>query len=44
MAEIELHVLNARCLNRHIDNIDKIKEEVDSWRGPWNNRTRKINW
>jgi transposase len=28
MAEIELHVLNGQCLNRHIDTIDKVKEEV----------------
>ncbi len=30
MAEIELHVLNEQCLNRHIADIKKIKEEVQA--------------
>jgi len=41
MAEIELHVLNGQCLNRHIDNMNKIKEEVDAWQDLRNNRTSK---
>jgi hypothetical protein len=44
MAEIELHVLNGQCLNRHIDNRHKIKEEVDAWQNHRNNKTSKINW
>lgn len=43
MAEIELHVLNGQCLNRHIDNMNKTKEEVDAWQDHRNNRTSKIN-
>ena len=31
MAEIELHVLNGQCLNRHIATMHKIKQEVDAW-------------
>jgi hypothetical protein len=31
MAEIELHVLNGQCLNRHIPTIKKIKEEIKAW-------------
>ena len=44
MAEIELHVLNGQCLNRHISTINKIKEEVEAWQTNRNNKNRKINW
>lgn len=44
MAEIELHVLNGQCLNRHICDISKIKEEVQAWQSNRNNRNSKINW
>ena len=44
MAEIELHVLNGQCLNRHLSTIKKIKEEVDAWQTNRNNKNRKINW
>lgn len=44
MAEIELHVLNGQCLNRHIATMDKIKEEVKAWQDNRNNRNSKINW
>jgi hypothetical protein len=44
MAEIELHVLNGQCLNRHIPTIKKIKEEIKAWEKIRNNKQRKINW
>ncbi|MEJ7644318.1 MAG: IS630 family transposase [Chryseolinea sp.] len=44
MAEIELHVLNGQCLNRHISTIKKIKEEVKAWVKNRNNKKSKINW
>ncbi|HEX4372051.1 MAG TPA: IS630 family transposase [Puia sp.] len=44
MAEIELHVLNGQCLNRHISTMKKIKEEVEAWQRNRNNKNRKINW
>jgi hypothetical protein len=44
MAEIELHVLNGQCLNRHISTIEKIKEEVDAWQSHRNNNVSTINW
>jgi hypothetical protein len=44
MAEIELHVLNGQCLNRHISNINIVKEEVDAWQSNRNNKNNKINW
>jgi hypothetical protein len=44
MAEIELHVLNGQCLNRHISTIDEIKSEAEAWKNHRNNKTAKINW
>jgi hypothetical protein len=44
MAEIELHVLNGQCLNRHISTIETVKEEVNAWQWDCNNKNRKINW
>ena len=44
MAEIELHVLNGQCLNRHISTIEKIKDEVKAWQTNRNNKNSKIKW
>jgi len=44
MAEIELHVLNGQCLNRHISTMKKIKDEVEAWQTNRNNKNSKINW
>jgi len=44
MAEIELHVLNGQCLNRHIDTIEKVKQEVMAWQEHRNNKVSTINW
>ncbi len=44
MAEIELNVLNRQCLNRRIDNIETVREEVDAWQEHRNNADSKINW
>jgi hypothetical protein len=44
MAEIELHVLNGQCLNRHISTMKKIKQEVEAWQTNRNNKNNKINW
>jgi len=44
MAEIELHVLNGQCLNRHIATIEEITSEVKAWENHRNNKTAKINW
>ena len=44
MAEIELHVLNGQCLNRHIDTIEKVTTEVLAWQNHRNNKNAKINW
>ena len=44
MAEIELHVLNEKCLNRHIATIEKVTTEVEAWEKHRNNKNAKINW
>ncbi len=44
MAEIELHVLNGQCLNRHIPTMDKIKKNVEAWQNHRNNKNSKIDW
>jgi hypothetical protein len=44
MAEIELHVLNGQCLNRHIATMEEVAEEVEAWQNDRNNKNCKINW
>lgn len=44
MAEIELHVLNGQCLNRHISSIQEIAKEIKAWQNHRNNKNSKINW
>jgi transposase len=44
MAEIELNVLNGQCLNRRIDNINTVKQEVKAWQDHRNNKDAVINW
>ena len=44
MAEIELHVLNGQCLNRHIATMKRIQKEVEAWQSNRNNKNSKINW
>lgn len=44
MAEIELHVLSAQCLDRHISTIEEITKEVEAWQNQRNNKNNKINW
>ncbi len=44
MAEIELRVLMGQCLNRRIDNMKTMKEEVKAWESHRNNEKAVINW
>jgi hypothetical protein len=44
MAEIELNVLTGQCLNRRIDDIEVVREEVNVWQKHRNNRQAKVNW
>ena len=44
MAEIELNVLMGQCLNRRIDNMETMKQEVNAWKEHRNNKKAIINW
>lgn len=44
MAEIELNVLMGQCLNRRIDNMKTMKQEVNAWKEHRNNKKAVINW
>ena len=44
MAEIELNVLFGQCLNRRIDNIEKVMSETAAWQSHRNNKNAKVNW
>ena len=44
MAEIELNVLIGQCLNRRIDNIEKVISEAAAWQKHRNNKDAKVNW
>jgi hypothetical protein len=44
MAEIELHILNKQCLNRHIATMEEMKSEVEAWQTTRNNKESTINW
>jgi hypothetical protein len=44
MAEIELNVLMGQCLNRRIDNMKTMKQEVNAWKEHRNNKKAIINW
>ena len=44
MAETELNVLMCQCLNRRIDNINLMRQEVQAWQESRNNKKATINW
>lgn len=44
MAEIELNVLMGQCLNRRIDNMLTMKQEVNAWQQDRNNKEAIIKW
>ena len=44
MAEIELNVLMGQCLNRRIDKMKIIAQEVNAWQRDRNNKNSTINW
>ena len=44
MAEIELNVLMGQCLDRRIDDVETMKQEVEAWQKDRNNKKSKINW
>lgn len=44
MAEIEFSVLARECLNRRIDSIEKLEQEVLAWSKNRNAKATKIHW
>lgn len=44
MAEIELNVLTGQCLDRRIDDIEVVKNEVRAWQKYRNNKEAKVKW
>jgi hypothetical protein len=44
MAEIELNVLMEQCLNRRIDTMEEMIQQVDAWQTDRNNKNAKIKW
>jgi len=44
LAVAGLNVLMGQCLNRRIDNIEKMQKEVLAWQTHRNNKEATINW
>lgn len=44
VAEIELNVLNGQCLNRRIDEIETVRQEVQAWQEKRDSLEAKVNW
>lgn len=44
MAEIELSVFTAQCLNRNIDSMERLQEEATAWYVDRNSRQKGIDW
>ena len=44
VAEIELNVLHGQCLNRRIDNIETVVQEVSAWQNARNTKEAQVNW
>jgi len=44
IAEIELNVINNQCLNRRLDDIEVVRQEVEAWSSHRNVRESKVDW
>ena len=44
IAEIELNVMTRQCLNRRINDIEKLQTELAAWERNRNSRASTINW
>jgi hypothetical protein len=44
MAEIELSVLQRQCLDRRIESIEQMEDEVQAWQDDRNDREVGVNW
>lgn len=44
IAEIELNAMTRQCLDRRIDDIQKLSEELSAWESRRNRNRRSVNW
>lgn len=44
IAEIGINIMTRECLNRRIESLDKLKEELDAWNKAYNENASKVNW
>lgn len=44
IAEIELSAMEIQCLNRRIDDIEKLSKEIKAWQTNRNNAQKSVNW
>ena len=44
VAEVELNVMIRQCLNRRIDSIDVLRDEVAAWQASRDRLQAKVNW
>jgi hypothetical protein len=44
MAEIEIGVLSSQCLDRRIDDIEEMRQEIAAWEQARNAKQTKIHW
>jgi hypothetical protein len=44
MAEVELSALTSQCLNRRIDSLSKLRNELQAWQRERNRKHKTINW
>ena len=44
MAEIEIGIMDRQCLNRRIDNMAEIRDEIKAWENTRNKERRCIHW
>lgn len=44
VAEIELNVMIGQCLNRRIDNIEELRDEVAAWQAGRDRLQAKVDW
>lgn len=44
IAEIELNMMTRQCLDRRIDNIETLRQELAAWECEKNNEEKKVTW
>ena len=44
VAEVELNVMIRQCLNRRLDSIDVLRDEVAAWQAARDRIRAKVNW